>query len=565
MSSWGGWFVMASSVAGVSAAAAAYRLADLDFDVGGRHVLRGHRTRTLGLEARRLGQRAGPLVGNRAGRVLEPARVLVVARFLVLADLDHGEHAPHLDRAEGAVAGHHRRRVVGQRHRHLGHVGHAALGHHHVVRYQLRDLLDDLTMVHADHRRHVVPHRVHRVMTLMAVEGPVAFLVGQELDLAHLTHGHVGGHLVPARPLGCRSAIRPRHEEFVAVQVDRVVGHRQVADADAHLVVLAHVQGIDPRKHSAVPRPEVEVQHRHDLGRVGTRLDVVGVEQEDEVAVDFFDQRVLGLGVRHPEAHHSHRHLRHLVGVRVVHESARPPGHELVDKGLPGLDGHLREAHHTVHAVRKALAMPVDGGALGKLVGHKDADAIAFDNLDGRAGRLAVVAPQVCLEARRHLAHHGLCHQVELLDAVVHAPGEGPAVERDHRVVGTAGIGHQRRHGVGFVLQDRLRKCGHGHAAHAGRGHGHAGTGATDQEVASIGCHGGVLGSVTDQCAAAPERLGAASVMRLMSAPGVPRSSACRPASASQKSRWASMACDTLVICSRASARSSNTPMSMPL
>ena len=56
-------------------------------------------------------------------------------------------------------------------------------------------------------------------------------------------------------------------------------------------------------------------------------------------------------------------------------------------------------------------------------------------------GRLAVVAPQVRLEAGRHLAHHRLGDQVELLDAVVHAPGQRPAVERDHRVVGAAGGG----------------------------------------------------------------------------------------------------------------------------
>ena len=53
---------MASSMAGMAAAAAAYRLADLDFDVGGRHVLRRHRTRALGLEARWLGLRTLTIV-----------------------------------------------------------------------------------------------------------------------------------------------------------------------------------------------------------------------------------------------------------------------------------------------------------------------------------------------------------------------------------------------------------------------------------------------------------------------------------------------------------------------
>ncbi len=36
----------------------------------------------------------------------------------------------------------------------------------------------------------------------VAVERPVAFLVGHELDLAHLAHRHVGGHFRPPRALG---------------------------------------------------------------------------------------------------------------------------------------------------------------------------------------------------------------------------------------------------------------------------------------------------------------------------------------------------------------------------
>ena len=75
-------------------------------------------------------------------------------------------------------------------------------------------------------------------------------------------------------------------------------------------------------------------------------------------------------------------------------------------------------------------------------------------------GRLAVVAPQVRLHAGRHLAHHRLGDEVELLAAVVHAPGQRPAVERDHRVVGPAAAGQQRRHRVGLALRHRLGQRG---------------------------------------------------------------------------------------------------------
>jgi hypothetical protein len=63
---------------------------------------------------------------------------------------------------------------------------------------------------------------------------------------------------------------------------------------------------------------------------------------------------------------------------------------------------------------------------------------------------LAVVAPEMGLEARRHFANHGFGHQMEFLDALVHAPRQGPAVEGDHRVVGAAAVlGTKRRHGIG--------------------------------------------------------------------------------------------------------------------
>ena len=58
--------------------------------------------------------------------------------------------------------------------------------------------------------------------------------------------------------------------------------------------------------------------------------------------------------------------------------------------------------------------------------------------------------------AERELAHHGLGHQVELFDALVHAPGQGPAIERHHGVVGLVGFRRQRRHGVSAFLGHRF-------------------------------------------------------------------------------------------------------------
>jgi hypothetical protein len=42
--------------------------------------------------------------------------------------------------------------------------------------------------------------------------------------------------------------------------------------------------------------------------------------------------------VRDPEAHHAHGHLRHFIGMRVVHEGAGPTRDELIDKGFAWLN-----------------------------------------------------------------------------------------------------------------------------------------------------------------------------------------------------------------------------------
>ena len=331
-------------------------------------------------------------------------------------------------------------------------------------------------------------HCVHGVVALVAVECPVTFFVREELDLAHLAHGHVGGHFIETGALGCRTTIRAGDQKLVTVQVHRVVGHGEVADANTHLVVEPDVQGVDARKDTAVPCPQIEVRHLCNLGGRSARLDVVGAQQEAEVSLHHVDQGMLVLRVRDPEAHHAHGHLHHLVRMRVVHEGAWPACDELVDEGLARLDCGLVQSRHTVHAIGQTLSMPVDAGVLGQLVGHKNANAIAFHHFDGGPGTLAVVAPQMGLEARRHLAHHRLGDQVKLLDALIHPPRQCPAVKCDHRVVGPPRVGHQRRHGVRAGLDHRLGQCRHGHAAHRA-GRDRSACDARIFEKISSGCH----------------------------------------------------------------------------
>ena len=121
-------------------------------------------------------------------------------------------------------------------------------------------------------------HGVHGVMAFVTVEGPVPFLICQKLDLSHLTDGHIGRHFMPAGALGCRATVRTSDEELMAVQMYGVVRHRQIANANTHLVVQANIEAVNAWKYPAIPAPQVEVQHCHDLGGVAARIDVIGVE-----------------------------------------------------------------------------------------------------------------------------------------------------------------------------------------------------------------------------------------------------------------------------------------------
>jgi len=97
----------------------------------------------------------------------------------------------------------------------------------------------------------------------------------------------------------------------MAVQVQRVVAHGELAHPDAHPVALAHVEAVDAREHPAVPGPEVEIEHGADLGCHRAGLDVVGRHQKAEVTIDLGNVRVALAWVGDPQAHQAHGHLHH--------------------------------------------------------------------------------------------------------------------------------------------------------------------------------------------------------------------------------------------------------------
>ena len=85
-----------------------------------------------------------------------------------------------------------------------------------------------------------------------------------------------------------------------------------------------------------VERPQVEVDHDARIGPIGARMQCPVVQQEAVVAIDRHFFAVLRMDDEH--AHHAESHLRHLVGMRVIHVRAVLLQGELVDIGLAGLD-----------------------------------------------------------------------------------------------------------------------------------------------------------------------------------------------------------------------------------
>ena len=83
-----------------------------------------------------------------------------------------------------------------------------------------------------------------------------------------------------------------------------------------------------------------------------------------------------------PKTHHAHRHLRHLVGVRVVHKGAGAAGFKFVHKGFTHGNGGLVQTRYAVHAVGQALAVPMNTGVLGQLIRDKNAYPVAFHHFN---------------------------------------------------------------------------------------------------------------------------------------------------------------------------------------
>src|SRR5216683_6868552 len=259
----------------------------------------------------------------------------------------------------------------------------------------------------------------------MAVQHPVARIIGHELHITRLGNSHE--HRVSWSPcrFGLASSFRSRNYELMAVKVDRMVVHPQIDEADADALPVPHDKRSVGWTGFSVEGKPVKF-HVHRVRDFNIRQDRVLLHDDDEILVDpgfvgFL--RVHDERTDHPH-HFLHRH------VRVVEVGAFLVEGELVDESAAGCDGILARPRRSVHVIRYVETVPVHRRCFGKVVIHNDANAIAPGNLNGWPRSAAVVTPKIDDSARDNFLLHWLGNEMEFLYIPVHAPRQVGDVRR---------------------------------------------------------------------------------------------------------------------------------------
>src|SRR6266478_9172096 len=115
----------------------------------------------------------------------------------------------------------------------------------------------------------------------MAVQHPVAGIIGYELDVARLRYAHE--HRVSRSPcrFGLAASFSPCNYELVPMQVDRMVVHTEVDQANPYAFTVPHDQRSRRRSRLTVEREPVEL-HVHGVGYGDIGQDGVLLENDHE-------------------------------------------------------------------------------------------------------------------------------------------------------------------------------------------------------------------------------------------------------------------------------------------
>ena len=275
--------------------------------------------------------------------------------------------------------------------------------------------MDRVVHVGADHGDHLV----HHVMGEVAMEHPVAEVLGDKLDVAGLGDADDDGIFGVPGGLRAAAGFGAGVEELIAVEVHGMVVHAHIDEADADAFPLFDDHGRCVRAGFSVEGEPVEF-HGERVGNRIIGLEVPLLENDPVVAVDDRSVSLRGVGNEHAdEAHHFlHREMRVVEKRTVLAEG------ELVDVAAAGLDGVHAEADGAIDFHGKFEAMPVDARHFWELIFDDDAEAITFVDLDHGAGDGAVEAPRVHDAAGGNGGADDLGDEGELLHSVDELVGE---------------------------------------------------------------------------------------------------------------------------------------------
>src|SRR5258707_6543198 len=94
----------------------------------------------------------------------------------------------------------------------------------------------------------------------MAVQHPIAGIVGDKFDVARLRYTHEHRVSRAPRRLRLSSSFCARDDKLTAMKMDRMVVHAEVAQAKPYTLPLPHNQGSRLASRFAVAREPVELQ-----------------------------------------------------------------------------------------------------------------------------------------------------------------------------------------------------------------------------------------------------------------------------------------------------------------
>ena len=181
--------------------------------------------------------------------------------------------------------------------------------------------------------------------------------------------------------------------------MNRMTIHAEVGKTETNAITYLRHHRIRPRPDTAIEGKDIKVSHDIRVGREGARRDRPFLKEDQKMAIDRF--RISLLWMNDEEPLHAHRHLSHLVGVRIVHLRPMLNERKFVSIGLTRRNVLLRDATDAVHSVRQDEAVPVHCSWLRELVRDQDANAIALHGFNRRARCLPVITPAVDHHAGR--------------------------------------------------------------------------------------------------------------------------------------------------------------------